>query len=571
MRSIGYCCRYVWKTSPKYIVLLVLVSVLTAAFNVINLLILRLITESLAANNTYSFCIALLILVMVSILIAAINGSVNYLIEPVLKNKVIEHIQGDIFLKAQSFNLEEFENKDFYDLYYFVTEHGTEGIINTVSLICGLLANSISIMGLGSIILQYNNEVVIVAFIGATLSCALTMKLRRIQYDMKVDLVSDKRGVEYINRIFYLPEFIKEVLIFGKSKLFWGKYSSSWRNLNTKTERWGKICRKKYLNISIVDLCVEISILAYLGIKTILGMLRLEDFVVLYTGLQQIITQSKAAISCIPEIYSNNLDLNKYFEFMSAGKKPKNENNIKKIIHVAFKNVSYSYKNGNKALNKINVEIGGKNKRVAIVGQNGSGKTTFIKLLLGFYEQYDGEILVNDTNFRNINKEEYRERISVMFQDFKVFSASFDQNIAMAYDVTQKSEDIQYLLNKFDASSWVAELPYGRDTVLSREFDKNGINLSGGERQKVAVLRTLYKTSDLIVLDEPLSEIDNLAANAFIERIIQEFSDKIIILVTHKLVHTTSMDYIYVMSDGELIEQGTKDELLEAEEGLDAK
>ncbi len=95
MRSIGYCCRYVWKTSPKYIVLLVLVSVLTAAFNVINLLILRLITESLAANNTYSFCIALLILVMVSILIAAINGSVNYLIEPVLKNKVIEHIQGD--------------------------------------------------------------------------------------------------------------------------------------------------------------------------------------------------------------------------------------------------------------------------------------------------------------------------------------------------------------------------------------------------------------------------------------------------------------------------------------------
>lgn len=168
-----------------------------------------------------------------------------------------------------------------------------------------------------------------------------------------------------------------------------------------------------------------------------------------------------------------------------------------------------------------------------------------------------------------------------MFQDFKVFSASFDQNIAMAYDVTQKSEDIQYLLNKFDASSWVAELPYGRDTVLSREFDKNGINLSGGERQKVAVLRTLYKTSDLIVLDEPLSEIDNLAANAFIERIIQEFSDKIIILVTHKLVHTTSMDYIYVMSDGELIEQGTKDDLLarngkylkllEAEEGLDAK
>lgn len=86
--------------------------------------------------------------------------------------------------------------------------------------------------------------------------------------------------------------------------------------------------------------------MAYLGIKTILGMLRLEDFVVLYTGLQQIITQSKAAISCIPEIYSNNLDLNKYFEFMSAGKKPKNENNIKKIIHVAFKNVSYSYKNG---------------------------------------------------------------------------------------------------------------------------------------------------------------------------------------------------------------------------------
>lgn len=551
--------RYVWSTSHKFIIMLVAVSLLTSIFNIINLYILRLITMSLTSDKTYYFLMILMAMVVVSILIAVINGSINYLIEPILQNKVIEHIQTDIYKKAQDFNLERYENKSFYDLYYFVVEHGKDGIINIVTLVSGLLTNIVSVWGLGSIVFQYDINAITVTFIGVFISCILTMKLRRIQFEMKVDAVPDNREIEYIHRIFYLPDFIKEILVFNRENLFWRKYSTAWKKLNRKVKDWGKKSRGQYILISLVDICTEIAVLAYLGLKTINGSLQLAEFIVLYTGIQQMMLQCKSAISCMPEIYSNALELNKYFEFMEL--EGDNEGNIKigKIEKIQLEKVSFSYDKRKKVLQNIDISLGGDTRKIAIVGQNGSGKSSLIKLLLGLYDQYEGQILINGKKLKNIDKDAYRKKIAVLFQDFKIFSATFDQNITMEYE---PSQGIEKYLNELDISDWVRSLPQQGDTVLSREFDKNGITLSGGEQQKVGIARTLYKRSDVIVLDEPFSELDNVIANNLLDKIINRSAEKLMILVTHNLTQALHMDYIYVLSGGNLVEHGTRDELM---------
>lgn len=555
-----YCIKYIWKIDRKYILLMIVISILTSLLNIINLSILRYITEAITMQEMKYFLMIICLMLLLSVVIAIINGSARYLYEPLLQNRIIEKIQSDIYAKAKTFNLEEYDNEEFYDLYYFVAENGKTGILNAITLTTGILTSLMSVMGISSIILQYDFWVISCAFIGVGISCLCSMRMKNLQYKFKIESVPYNREINYIHRIFYLNEYIKEIITFSKSRIFEKKYQAAWSGMNEITNKWGKQIRMQYIGVMLIDSITEIFILIYLGYNTILGKMPIGEFIVLYTGIQQMIQQMKAAVASVPEIYSNALDLEKYFEFMNR-RTGEGKEKVNMIEEIRFENVDFSYRDSDKnILHNINFSIGKNNKRIALVGKNGSGKSTIIKLLLGFYEGYDGNIYINSNELRDLSKKEYRNRLSILYQDFRLFSMTVNQNVSMEYE--NEEEKVDELLKIASVYEKIKNLPLKNQTVLSKEFDKAGIYLSGGEQQKIGLARTLFRTADLVVLDEPFSSMDQLSANKILKEMETTYPDKMMILITHDLHDLSGMDKILVLDEGKIVEEGTEKELI---------
>lgn len=560
IKNTIYCIKYIWEIDRKYILLMIVISILTSLFNIINLSILRYITETIAMQEMRYFLMIIGVMLLVSIVIAIINGSASYLYEPLLQNRIIEKIQGDIYAKAKTFNLEEYDNEEFYDLYYFVAENGKTGILNAITLITGILTSLMSVIGISSIILQYDFMVISCAFIGVGISCMCSIRMKNLQHKFKIESIPYNREINYIHRIFYLHEYIKEIITFSNSRVFEKKYQAAWSGMNRITNKWGKRIRMQYIGIMLIDSITEIFILIYLGYNTIFGKIPIGEFIVLYTGIQQMIQQMKAAIASVPEIYSNALDLEKYFEFMNRRTREGKEQ-VNMIEKIRFENVKFSYGDSNKdILHNINFSIGKNNKRIALVGKNGSGKSTIIKLLLGFYEGYSGNIYVNDSELRDLSKKDYRNRLSILYQDFRLFSMTVNQNVSMEYE--NEEEQVEELLKTVNVYEKIKSLPLKNQTVLSKEFDKEGIYLSGGEQQKIGLARTLFRTADLVILDEPFSSMDHISANKILKEMETTYPDKMMILITHDLHDLSGMDKILVLDEGQIVEEGTEKELI---------
>ena len=199
-------------------------------------------------------------------------------------------------------------------------------------------------------------------------------------------------------------------------------------------------------------------------------------------------------------------------------------------------------------------------ERVAVVGMNGSGKTTFIKLMCRLYDPDEGEILLNGINIRKYNYDEYLSIFSIVFQDFKLFSFTLGQNVAAssAFDRTWVEE----CLNRAGFESRLRSMPQGVDACLYKDFAKDGIEVSGGEAQKIALARALYKNAPFIILDEPTAALDPVAEYEIYSSFNDIIKDKTAIFISHRLSSCRFCDKITVFHEGTIVQTGTHQELL---------
>ncbi|QUY64128.1 ABC transporter ATP-binding protein [Helcococcus kunzii] len=227
---------------------------------------------------------------------------------------------------------------------------------------------------------------------------------------------------------------------------------------------------------------------------------------------------------------------------------------------IEFKNVSFKYPNTNNwALKDVNVkfELG---KKLAIVGQNGSGKTTFIKLLIRLYEPNEGQILLNGIDIRKYKYEDYLKIFSVVFQDFNLFAFPIAQNIAGSIDYDRKK--VEGVIEDVGMTERISEMKDGVDTYIYKDNDKEGVDLSGGEEQKIAIARALYKKAAFIILDEPTAALDPLTEQEIYEKMSNIVKDKTAIFISHRLSSCKLSDNILVFDKGSIIQEGAHDKLV---------
>ncbi len=232
---------------------------------------------------------------------------------------------------------------------------------------------------------------------------------------------------------------------------------------------------------------------------------------------------------------------------------------------VEFRNVSFRYPNTDQyALRHVNFrfKVG---EKLAIVGRNGSGKTTFIKLLCRLYDPTEGEILLNDVDIRKYDYDEYLSIFSVVFQDFKLFSFGLGQNVAAG--VTYDAERVISCLTKAGFGDRLNDMPEGLDTCLYKDFEKNGVEISGGEAQKIALARALYKNAPFIILDEPTAALDPIAEYEVYSKFDEIVGEKTAIYISHRLSSCRFCDTIAVFDQGQIVQEGSHEELVAEERG----
>ena len=228
---------------------------------------------------------------------------------------------------------------------------------------------------------------------------------------------------------------------------------------------------------------------------------------------------------------------------------------------IEFRNVSFSYPGQNRQALKNVSFVFERGKTYSIVGFNGAGKTTLLKLLLGLYEPERGEILIDGVNLNQINKTDYYLRIGAVFQDFIKYPFTIEENISTS--LNGSDEDSIFEAVKFAyLEDMVRKLPEGIKTVLMREWN-NGIDVSQGQWQKIAIARCYYRKPDIMILDEPFSSIDIEAENCIVKNIKQMSEEKMNIFITHHFSSISMADIVIVLDDGDVIEQGTHNELIE--------
>ena len=317
--------------------------------------------------------------------------------------------------------------------------------------------------------------------------------------------------------------------------------------------------------IAILGAMVGFGVYLFIGVKGLFGLFGIGSLVLYCGSFMQIISgimMFANTLGKLKEILPLARDYFKILEAESTMVYGNRELDLSSGFEIEFNNVSFKYpKSDNYALKNINLKI--KNgEKLAVVGRNGSGKTTFIKLLCRLYDAPEGEILINGINIKEYTRESLNNLYSVVFQDYKILSLTVADNVCVGNDAY--IVPLTEALKQSDIYDRVQSMPQKEKTYLYKDLDKSGIEISGGEAQKLALARALYKGSPIVILDEPTAALDPIAENEIYSRFNSFVENKTAIYISHRLSSCAFCDRIAVFDNAELIETGTHNELVTA-------
>lgn len=398
----------------------------------------------------------------------------------------------------------------------------------------------------------------LVAFI--VLKSFFTKCNHRKDYQWSIDQVPFNRKLGYLKNAMTLMPFAKEVRINGGRTWLTKKFNDV---LNSYSLSIAKYCNSKIktnISIVIVDVLQQVLIYLYFSYQVIRGSLTIGNLSMLlqvtslfYSSVNQIFAQ----ISLLSNTASHVDDYKEYLKMIEKGNSAAGTRHMGDLtsgIDLEFRNVSMIYPNTSTVVLKnvsFHIHSG---EHIAIVGQNGAGKSTIIKLICRLYEPTEGEIFLNGININEYLYEEYVEALSVILQDFKLLAFSVRENIVLNRAFDQELFD--YAVSISDLREKLDSLPDGADTVLYRQYDENGTEFSGGEAQRVALAREIYKNGKMIILDEPTSALDALSEYKIFEALNTITKGKTAIYISHRLSSVIFCDRIIVLNNGEVVEQG---------------
>lgn len=585
--------RMVNNNLPSYIPLITIQTLITSVLPFINIFYGSRIIDGIIKLESKD---TLIHYVTIMVSLNLVLGLIRFALEKmrIVNEKYIERInQAKIGEKALSLDYEILEKKETLEILQKAADgNNSQGglaslcgsaviliqhvfsIIYALILVIGLF-KTVDINGTGWLLNFMNSPLSTAALIillasGIFVTMLISKKYSGLQYEYYERNVEANRKFGYF--FSFLPDYQvgKDIRIFNMKKLIDMEM--------VKFIKWGQGLMTQFSNkamkydFSVITINRFAEYLAYLfvGLKAVLGIITVGQLTLYVGALKLLNTAINELFKEIVTIglrcsyiknYTTFLDIKneKYDGTLPVEKRLDNE------YELEFRNVSFHYPNSEEMILKnisLKIKVGHK---MAIVGRNGAGKTTFIKLLCRLYDPTEGEILLNGIDIKKYDYEEYMKIFSVVFQDFKLFSFSVAENVATSCEYDE--EKLWCCLEKAGIKNRIEKLPEGINTNIFNNQEE-GVEISGGEAQKLAIARALYKDAPIVILDEPTSALDPISELEIYERFNELVEEKTSIFISHRMSSCRFCNNILVFDNGHIVQAGNHDELTADKEGI---
>jgi len=520
--------------------------------------------DTIGGFNSVTVLIALL---GAATLLEAVSSSVDRVISMVQGNVVTDRMYDVLHAKSTEVDLEYYESAQYHDTLHRAQEEASVRPARVLNNLRQLIQNSISVTAIGVLLLWLHWGVVFVL-----LAAALPGVFVRIKYAKKMHIWERhstplERQAAYLNGMLTKDAYAKETRLFGLGSLFADRFRRLQSQL--RREKVGITTKKTFAELLTIStaICVSFGLLGYLAMRTVQGLMSLGDLVMFYAAVQRGQALIRQVFNSIADLYEDDLFLGNLYKFLELKPRLQEPARPKPLSRplksgIVFDHVSFRYPGDeHRVLEDIALTIR-PGEHVALVGENGAGKTTIAKLLCRLYDPTSGAITLDGIDLRQYGTQDLRRSVSVVFQDYSRYHLSARENIWLGnINVPPDSLYVDRAARKAGIHPVISQLANGYDTVLGKSFD-GGQELSAGEWQKIAIARAFLHDGEIIVLDEPSSSLDAQAEYEIFERFHQLMKGKTAILISHRLSTVKMVDRIYVLKHGRIAESGTHKELM---------
>ncbi|MEH2143943.1 ABC transporter ATP-binding protein [Nostoc sp.] len=576
-RYSGRAVSLVWTTSRSLTILLasltLVAGLLPGAISYISKLIVDAVVFASQVNSHNGFVNiypSLFYVGLEAIAVILLAGSQRGLTicQSLLRALMGQRVNVLILEKALTLDLKQFEDSEFYDKLTNARREASVRPLSLVSRTFGLVQSALSLITYGILLVNFSVWAVLVLILAAMPVFITETKFAGEAFRLFSWRASETRQQHYLENLLAREDFVTEVKLYQLGEMLLGRYRDLFdqlygedRDLTLRRGLWG------YL-LSLISSGAFYLAYAWIVLETVLGKISLGDMTMYLTVFRQGQSTFSNALTSIGGMYEDNLYLSNLYDFLEE-EVPKSWGKatigLDSQDGIRFENVSFTYPGSSKpALKNISLHLKPREK-LAIVGENGSGKTTLIKLLTRLYTPDSGRIFLDGLDLQEWDVDVLRRRIGVIFQNFVRYQFTVGENIGVG--------DVEHLENKTNwqtaaqkgmAQSFIDQLPQSFQTQLGRWF-KEGQELSGGQWQKIALSRAFMRSqADILVLDEPTSAIDAQAEFEIFNHFRAITQNQMVLLISHRFSTVRMADKILVIENGEVIEQGTHEELLQA-------
>jgi ATP-binding cassette, subfamily B, bacterial len=562
-----------WAASPKSLVKFSVLGMINAAMTPIAVYLGAVLVNRIADASTHKIAFSELLPIVAGLWIVAtlqrtISAYMGYGRNLFVRRVELE-AERRLLAKASKVDIGNFDNSNWHDRLARAKRDVSWRPGDLTWSVLGLSSNLVTIILMASLLASLHYVLVILAIAAAALSLALESRVTSKLYEFFYKETPEERERGYIGDLLAQPRTTKEIRAYVLADYLLGRHS----NLSESLFRQRAQMYKAGTRVSILTGFVTGTTLAlaylFVSIKGSEGVID-PGGVVLVIGAFTSVSSTLALISStFVSVDQHTTFLDDYFSFLSIDALVKKVENTEALPErldkgIVFENVSFKYPGSTEyAVQNFNLAINS-SELIALVGENGAGKSTIIRLLLRFYDVDSGSISIGGVDLRKTDPEELRNRVGVLFQDYANYELTVRENVTMGRPNTEVSDD-RVLRSLRDArSEWlVKKMPNGLDSKVGRLFE-GGHDLSGGEWQRLALARIMYRDADIWILDEPTSSLDPEAEAAIFSELKENLKGRIGIVISHRFSTVRIADRIAVISDGKVSEIGSHNELMKA-------